>query len=145
MKERELANLLIQMGVDSGLDVERTADQLAGLTLPAFVDSRAFRSALLESVETQLRRQVEQRLQAMRQKFDVAAAPVGAVNMPSVKPSISSMPSAGNVVTPVPAPPANPILSPMSDQGAMDTFIGDLAEDDEPMSDDTIVWSPRRD
>jgi hypothetical protein len=143
MKERELANLLIQMAVDGGLDVERAADQLATLQLPSFVDSRAYKATLLEAVESQLRTQMEQRLQAMRQKFDVGAS----YSPPAAAASFQPKTPAYGTPAPAAAPTPSPNLHGMSIEqaGSVDTIIGHIGDDDEPASDDTIVWSPRRD
>jgi hypothetical protein len=142
MKERDLANLLIQMGVDSGLDIERAADQLATMQFPSFVDNRAYRAALLDAVEAQMRMQMEQRLQAMRQKFDVAASyspPAAAATFQPTTPAYAAP------VTPIPTPASNLHGMSIEQAGTVDTIIGNIGDDDEGTSDDTIVWSPRRD
>jgi hypothetical protein len=140
MRERELASLLIQMGVDNGTEIEKIANDLAGLSLPSFVNPRAFRGALLEAVEDQMRAQMEQRLQAMRQKFDVAEArtPTTSGRFPDSSPHIASH-------TPATTGGPRPLeRQPDSEITMLETIVDDMP-DDEGTSDDTIVWSPRRD
>jgi hypothetical protein len=143
VRESELANLLIQMGVDRGLDVERAADELASTSLPSFVDVRTFRASLLESVESEMRKQMEQRLQAMRQKFGTSSS-----YTPPAAPEQSppAMASFGSSETPKVTPHiAEAYAADDGDVDTLDTIIGNLTQEDEPASDDTIVWSPRRD
>ena len=72
MRENELADLLMRMASDRGVDIETAAEELASIALPSFVDARQFRSAVIEALETSLRAQVEERLQSIRRRFDVA-------------------------------------------------------------------------
>lgn len=141
MKERELADLLIQMGVDSGLEIERAAEELASVSFPAFVSAKTFKSALLETIESQMRAQMEQRLQAMRQRFD---APGTSPNSNVARPQPASSPvSQSSAASPVAATEGS-VAAP-HEIGPMDTIVSDMSEDDTATSDDTIVWSPRRD
>ncbi len=72
LRENELADLLMRMAADRGIDVETATEELASIALPSFVDSRQFRNALVQTLETSLRAQVEERLQSIRRRFDVA-------------------------------------------------------------------------
>jgi hypothetical protein len=140
VRERELATLLIQMGVDNGTEIEKIANELAGMSLPSFVSPRTFRGALLEAVEDQMRAQMEQRLQAMRQKFDVAEAwtPATSGRFPDSSPrSASNTPATSGAPRPLDRQPDSEITM-------LETIVDDMP-DDEETSDDTIVWSPRRD
>src|SRR5687768_7499904 len=95
MRENELADLLIRMAADRGVEVEPAAEELAAIALPTFVDSRAFRSAVIQALETHLRAQVEERVQSIRRKFDMEpqkqpmAQPQHAVVPPVVTPPVS--------------------------------------------------------
>lgn len=131
--ERELAELLLKMGERSGLEVERAADEIAAMSLPSFVNSRSFRSAVLEAVEANMRSQMEQRLRLMRQKFDVQGSSGSTMERP-LTPSPAS-----------PHPVAAVAVSEQNTVGGLDTIIGDMSDQDEGASDATIVWSPRRD
>lgn len=73
--ERDLCNLLIQMGLDRGVDVGHVTEELATLALPSFADTAAFRNVLVEAAETQLRLQMDERIRKLRQQLGVAALP----------------------------------------------------------------------
>lgn len=75
MREKQLAGLIIQMGLDQGVAIEHIMAELADMQLPSFVNSDGFRKALLDAVEEQLRAQLEARLAELRRQF-VAPHPV---------------------------------------------------------------------
>jgi hypothetical protein len=143
MRERELATLLIQMGVDSGMDIEGSADALAMVAFPSFVDSRSFKAALLEAIETQMRAQMEERLQAMRKRFDVADTSGWAAAAMVQPTQAAPRPTGGQPERATPTD--SPQRGAPTDVGMLDTIVGDMPDDTEGTSDDTIVWSPRRD
>lgn len=69
MRERELSNLMIQAGLERGLDVEKVVEELLALPVPSFVDPQAFRGSLLAAVEAYLLAQVAERMRRLRQQF----------------------------------------------------------------------------
>ena len=71
MRERELSNLMIQAGLERGLDVEKVVDELLALPVPSFVDPQAFRGSLLAAVEAYLLAQVAERMRRLRQQFEM--------------------------------------------------------------------------
>lgn len=142
MKERELATLLIQMGVDSGVDIERAAEDLATVAFPSFVNAKSFRSALLDAIESHMRTQMEQRLQAVRQRFE--AGGTSSWTPPTIVQPADLPVSTSDAQTGSAHGSRTPGHASAADAGMLDTIIGDIADDD-GTSDDTIVWSPRRD
>jgi hypothetical protein len=155
MRERDLAMLLIQMGVDSGVDVERAAEELAGVSLPTFVDVRRFKTALIDEVENRMRAQMEQRLQQMRRRLEVdgTEAPVRSSARSSVKPE--------PVLPPMPQPPAygapqpTEIAAPRKGVAEAAPQLADVtqleggqvvpstAEEEDMPTDATMVWTTR--
>jgi hypothetical protein len=108
MRENELASLLIQMGADRGVDVERAVDELATMALPSFVDSRTFRAAVVEALEAHIRTQMEQRLQLIRRRFDVDpdasdAMPISTPVTPAPQPAVDARPTYAQPVSDVAA------------------------------------------
>lgn len=75
MHERQLADLFIHIGVDRGVNVDQIATDLAEVSLPSFVDEAAFKASLLDAIETQLRRQTDERIQQLRQQLTSQVAP----------------------------------------------------------------------
>lgn len=68
MRERELSNLMIQAGLERGMDVEQVVDELLALPVPSFVDPQLFRGSLLAAVEAHLLAQVADRMRRLRQQ-----------------------------------------------------------------------------
>lgn len=66
MRERELASLLIQTGLERGADLDEIVGELASTPLPSFIDGDAFREALLRGIEDYLQRQVARRVEQFR-------------------------------------------------------------------------------
>lgn len=71
MRERELSNLMIQAGLERGVDVEQVVEELLALPVPSFVDAEVYRGSLLTAVEAHLMAQVADRMQRLRQRFDL--------------------------------------------------------------------------
>lgn len=147
MRERELAAILFEIGLDRGSSVEQIIDALGAMTWPAFVDADAVRAALGGAAEAQLRRQLDEQLALIRAKIGASRAP-GYAPPPSpesVAPPYAApletpvTPAARSVPTePTPIPAAGPLAEPALVGGAK----GDAAtdEDDFP-SDATMVWT----
>lgn len=152
MRENDLAELLIRMASDSGVDLEPAAEELATIALPSFVDTRAFRGAVVQRLEAHLRAQMEERLQSIRRRFDVdaqqrpasarsaaasfAAAP--AVPAPTVEPArtpraMDGMPNLADATM--------TDLAPISSEPAPEDTV--VASEDEMPSDATMVWTTR--
>ena len=146
MRETELANLLIRMAADRGIEVEQAAEELALIALPSFVDSRAFRSAVIQALETHLRAQVEERVQSIRRRFDMepqqpwVAQPGQVVVPPVVAPKIDphGVPSAMDGMP-------EPVDGTMSELTSLTpAAAADNAEPDEELpADATMVWTTR--
>lgn len=145
MRENELAELMFRMAADRGVGAEAAADELASIAMPSFVDARAFRSAVILTLESSLRAQVEERLQSIRKKFDMAPG----------TPASPAAPLAGSVAH-HPAPSSTPApATPMDGFGDLaDATIADFgtpaeaaapeatAEEELP-ADATMVWTTR--
>lgn len=82
MRERELATLYIEIGLQSGVSVDRVVDELGTLALPSFVNQQTFRSAIADAAEAHLRRQFEDQLARLRQKIGANRPVVGRVQVP---------------------------------------------------------------
>jgi hypothetical protein len=100
--EAELAQLLIRMGTERGLDVETILAEMAQAPLPSFVDANAVRGSMLEAVETWWRADLEERLGQLRRQFQmggaaVTPAAVRATPKPPVAPAATPSPSEPSV------------------------------------------------
>jgi hypothetical protein len=147
MRENELADLLIRMAADRGIEVEPAAEELASIALPSFVDSRAFRSAVIHALEAHLHAQVEERLQSIRRRFDMEP------------PRQAVMPTRPGVSPPASVPVADSLRSPSKMDGMpdlADATMTDLAPlspaaatenaaavEEELPTDATMVWTTR--
>jgi hypothetical protein len=147
MRENELADLLIRMATDRGVDVETAAEELASISLPSFVDAQQFRNAVIQALEANLRAQVEERLQSIRRRFDVTppkqgtpsprpvVAPPVSKPAPSVQPSAVSMDGKSDFADATVAD-----LTVVSDTTNHDSAV--VAEEELP-TDATMVWTTR--
>jgi len=148
MRENELADLLIQMAASRGVDVEPAAEELASIALPSFVDARAFRSVVIQTLEAHLRAQMEQRLLSIRRRFDMDPQQAGTVQpRPYVAPSLASpagefarLPAAMDV-TPDLADATMTDLAPAETAAAPEN--PSASENEELPSDATMVWTTR--
>ncbi|HEX5164601.1 MAG TPA: hypothetical protein VFV93_04330 [Thermomicrobiales bacterium] len=143
MRENELADLLIRMAADRGIEVDAAAEELASFTLPSFVDSRSFRAAVIQSLEQHLRAQVEERLQSIRRRFDSepqkqASAPVRQPVAPPVSPPPMMAEPAPRFADPVQVTDAT-----IADIAAQDPPSDNTAADEELPTDATMVWTTR--
>jgi hypothetical protein len=85
MVERQLADLLIQSGLERNVDIETIVSELAALTLPSFVNAEAFRTSLVDMLETRLRQQTDERIRRLRQQLEVSSHSDGRIQ-PQVQP-----------------------------------------------------------
>ncbi len=148
MREYELAELLMRMAADRGVETEAAAEELASTALPSFVDARVFRGAVVETLEAHLRAQMEERLQSIRRRFDVSPQPAGRAPSRPIAPA-----------APV-APAAEPTRAPAAMDGlpdVADATMTDLAQlaptpapedtvvanEEELPTDATMVWTTR--
>ena len=136
MRERELADLFIAIGVENGVQIERVTEELGTLALPSFVDARAFRAALLTAAETQLRAQLDDRIRRMRRQLGAEGAAAAAAQAPMPAPPAARL----NMPNPEPDPPlsSETIVEPIPMDGSQ-TMVG--AED--MPGDATMVWQTR--
>lgn len=128
MRERQLARLLIQMGLDRGVEMQRIAREVAGLPLPTFVDVQAWRDAVVEEVEARLRAEVEDQIAELRQQLGLPRPVQGRVQIPPAEP-VAAAPQPA-------APAAEPASMPAEPPEARDPDLP---------SDATMIWSTRRD
>jgi hypothetical protein len=148
MRENDLADLLIRMAADRGVDIEAAAEELASIALPSFVDARQFRNAIVQTLEASLRAQVEERLQSIRRRFDVAPQLQGT---PPARPAAVAPPIS------VPRQNAQPPAASMDGQSdlgdatmtdltvvsdATNAEPADVVEEELP-TDATMVWTTR--
>lgn len=101
MHERQLADVLISMGVERGTDIDQIAHELASQTFPSFVDEAAFKTSLLDAVESQLRRQTDEQIERLRNQLAGGAAQMGRVQLEQEAPELTEKPQQ-EVVTPEP-------------------------------------------
>lgn len=148
MRENELADLLIRMAADHGVDVEPAAEELASIALPSFVDARAFRNAIIQALEAQMRAQMEQRLQSIRQRFEGDSRTKGAshakpaVAPPIVAPSRDSVRSSSAMDGMPPITDATLTdLAALAPQAEPEPPV--VAEEEELPTDATMVWTTR--
>ncbi len=85
MVERQLADLLIQSGLERNVDIETIVSELAALTLPTFVNAEVFRTSLVDMLETRLRQQTDERIRRLRQQLEVSSNSVGRIQ-PQLQP-----------------------------------------------------------
>jgi hypothetical protein len=93
--EAELAQLLIRMGTERGLDIESILAELAWAPFPSFVDANAVRGSTLEVVESWWRADLEERLGQLRRQFQPAAEvaqPLVSAPRPEPKPVAPAQP-----------------------------------------------------
>jgi hypothetical protein len=101
-REEELANLLEEIGLERGVAIEQLVEDLARLLLPNFIDAQAFRAALLDALEGQLRAQLEVTIAELRQRFGVAAY---SMNTPPLPPRSLIAPTEPTAQPPAPELP----------------------------------------
>ena len=147
MRESELADLLIRMASERGINVEAAAEELAASALPSFVDARGFRSAVIQAVEASLRAQVEERLQLIRRRFDVepVSKPVPTPRPVVTPPVFNATPEVRRSPDPMdglpaPADATMTDLTPVADSTAQEPAA--VAEEELP-TDATMVWTTR--
>jgi hypothetical protein len=132
MRERELATLLIEIGLQSGVSIDRVVDELGSMSTPSFVSQQTFRGALADAAEAHLRRQFEDQLSRLRQKIGANRPVVGRVQVaaePDVQP-FANEPFANEPIAPLKAaepPPPAPAAPP--------------AVEEELPADATLVWT----
>lgn len=147
MRENDLADLLMRMASERGVDVETAAEELASIALPSFVDARQFRNAIIQTLETNLRAQVEERLQSIRRRFDVAPQSQGT---PPARPAVAPAVSAPRQST-QPAAVSMDGLPDLADATMTDlTVVSDVTNpeqaavvEEELPTDATMVWTTR--
>jgi hypothetical protein len=153
MREQDLAAVLFAQGLGSGLSTEQVIDELGAMTWPSFVNALAFREALADAAETQLRQQLEQQLAMIRRKIDVPQPAIGqpaaaqratVVPEPRSEPLVAEpTPTAPNVapVEALSAPPPPPERNATPEPVAAGRAPLDEELDDELPSDATMVWT----
>ncbi len=129
MREQELASLMIQAGLERGIDVEQVVEELLTLPLPSFVDSQLFRSSLLTAVEAHLQAQLADRMRRLRKQFGLETR------------------SREGARVEVPAGATPPIIDKNATVDARIQMTGRPAEGQEIPGDATMVWTtyPGRD
>jgi hypothetical protein len=136
VRERELADLFIAIGVDAGVQIERVTEELGTLVLPSFVDARAFRAALIDTAEAQLRAQLDDRIRRMRRQMGVEGAAAASA-------------SASSGATPIvarlnmPAPEPEPAMGSETIVEQIPDGAQNMLGPDELPSDATMVWQTR--
>ena len=111
MREQDMAAVLFAQGVQSGLNMEQVIDELGVINWPSFVDASAFRAALAEAAETQLRRQLDEQLAMIRRKIDGARP--GATAPASTGPQVQAQRGNSSVVGQRSSAPSSPTFQPV--------------------------------
>jgi hypothetical protein len=120
--ERDLASLIIQIGAERGVPLERIVDEAATLSLPSFIDASTMRAALVDALEAQLRAKMEAEIAQLRQRLSVVAAPPTPVAAPTQPPAPAYAPAervetphgAGVAERPIASQPATPAAAPIT-------------------------------
>jgi hypothetical protein len=114
--EAELAQLLIRIGTERGLDVETILTEMAQAPLPSFVDAKAVRSSMLEAVESWWRADLEERLEQLRRQFQMSQAVAVPAAQRSAPPPVApaAAPKAERVATPASAKAEQPTPAPVT-------------------------------
>lgn len=143
MAERQLAELLVGIGLDRNVDIEHIASDLVTIKLPGYVDAAAFQSALLEAVESQLYRQTDERIRALREQLAagagaarVAASNTAASDQPSGQPEPAQSESRS------PDEPASP-TQPAPESTPYEEPDATMVESEEIPEDATMIWKTR--
>lgn len=145
MAERQLADLLVSIGLDRNVDIERIASELAVITLPGYLDKAAFQSSLLEAIESQLYRQTDERIRLLRQQLAAVPGMQGQVMTDEPRPAADQQDhdtlqeSASEVHEPAPPPPPP---SPI-DQAPYEERDTTMVESEEIPEDATMIWKTR--
>ena len=130
--EAELAQLLIRMGTERGLDIESILAELAWAPFPSFVDANAVRSSTLEVVESWWRADLEERLGQLRRQFlqePAAVQPQASAPRPESKPAAPAQPVV--VAQPKREPAEKPVVASLRQSPPPTTML-------ETMPDATI-------
>lgn len=150
--EAELAQLLIRMGTERGLDVETILSEMAQTPLPSFVDADAVRGSMLEAVESWWRADLEERLGQLRRQFQMGGAvatpaaarpspppPIAPVVAPVRPAPAAKAASAGsNQPSPEPAPP----LEDATIHDELEPAVNEPADQAEALPRDaTMIWN----
>lgn len=144
MAERQLADLLVSIGLDRNVDIERIASELAGVTLPAYVDKASFQGALLEAVEAQLYRQTDERIRLLRQQLAAGPGMQGRVEPDGPEPA-ADQPDHDTLQEPASdahEEPAPPPPSPV-DEAPYEERDTTMVESEEIPEDATMIWKSR--
>lgn len=156
--ETKLAQLLVRMGTERGVDVETILSELSRAQFPSFVDAGAVRESLVDAVESRWRADLESRINQLRTQFVGGSTSPGAAGAPPV---YEPQPSA-TTAAPVEARQQDPIIDaaeigpePLEASPVVelppDATIEDLAVEtpiqrDSPEalpSDATMIWNTR--
>jgi len=157
--EAELAQLLIRMGTERGLDIESILAELAWTPFPSFVDANAVRGSTLEVVESWWRADLEERLGQLRRQFQPGAEvaqplvsaprpepkPVAPVQPVSVAQPNSREPAEKPVLSSLrqPPPPAT-MLETMPDATIQEEAALPPKDPSEALPRDaTMIWNTR--
>lgn len=150
--EAELAQLLIRMGTERGLDLETVLSEMAQAPLPSFVDADAVRGSMLEAVESWWRADLEERLEQLRRQFQMGGLPAAPVSPVARRPT-SPPPSAPAVTLSRPAPagqsasagsnpPASKSAASVEDATIHDELEPAVNESAEALPRDaTMIWN----
>lgn len=134
--ERELAGIIVRMGLARGLDADRLVDELARMSLPGFLDAQAFRASLVDTIEEQWRAELDARVRRLRDQLGGSAPPDG-----RIEPSGVIGPS-GVVAPPTSTAPVTQYdLVDATAVEAAPTGLGDTLA---PPRDATQIWDARR-
>jgi hypothetical protein len=149
--EAELAQLLIRMGTERGLDVETILSEMAQSPLPSFIDADAVRGSMLEAVESWWRADLEERLEQLRRQFQMGGQPAAPVTPAAMRPT---PPPAVAPSRPAPAaqsvsagsnPPASESAAPIEDATIHDELEPAVNEPNKPAEvlprDATMIWN----
>jgi hypothetical protein len=146
--ETELAQLLVRMGTERGVDIETIVADLRWAQFPPFVDANALRSSLLDVVESWWRADLEDRINQLRtQLAGAASAPAARVDTTSQtpqegverQPMAETPPGVGSEqFAATPEPPRDATV----EEPAVDAANAADAAEALP-SDATMIWNTR--
>lgn len=163
--EADLAQLLIRMGAERGVDVETILSELTWVQFPSFVDGAAVRESLIDAVENWWRADLEDRINQLRNQFTGTAGQPTAASPLASQPNSEPAPvfaapepatqedMAAEVQAPITSEmaPANETQPPLQSTPAPDAAVEEPATNDEATnrapealpSDATMIWNTR--
>ncbi len=146
-REAKFAQLLIQMGVDRGLDVQQVLAELSTASFPSFIDAGAVRASLVDAVESWWRADLEQRINQLRNQYGLDAPESSVPTASPTEPRFAAPPPEVSTYQTEAQPRSTaPVFEPIVDETIQDvpTEMPRPQDASESIpSDATVIWNTR--